>query len=84
MKDRKRNYVEIPPEALEGRPIFFERPSEDVETEILDFIRETLAPHLWRGHTHTKFSKDEPFEYINEYQLLPGREAPWVTSPVVV
>jgi hypothetical protein len=76
MNDRKRNCVEIPPEALEGRPIFVEPPGEDVETEILDFIRETLAPHLWRGHTHTKFSKDEPFEYINEYQLLPGREAP--------
>jgi hypothetical protein len=76
MGDRKRNDIKIPPEALVGRPIFFERPGADIEAEILDFIRETYAPHLWRGHTHTKPSKGELFEYINDYQLLPGREAP--------
>ena len=66
MDDRKRNDIEIPQEALVGRPIFSERPGADIEAEILNFIRETFAPHLWRGHTHTKPSKGEPFEYIND------------------
>jgi len=73
---RKSNLIEIPPEALAGRPIFADRPGDEIIEEIQDFIRESYAPHLWRGHTHTRPAKDEPFLYLGDYQLLKGREAP--------
>jgi hypothetical protein len=75
-KGKKDNWIDIPEEALKGRPIFADRPGDDIVKEILDFVRETNAPHLWRGHTHTTFAKDEEFWYLGEYQLPRGRMAP--------
>jgi hypothetical protein len=84
------NRIDIPPEALEPKPWFATRPGKEVVTEIVDFIKLTGKPYLWRGYTHTKPPTDSKPVYLDEFELpkkfrAPDRRAPcpccWPSHP---
>jgi hypothetical protein len=66
----------MPLSAREVKAHYSHRPSETVIQEILDFIRETQAPHLWRGHTHTKPPRNARVVYLGEFELTEVTAAP--------
>ena len=75
------NRINIPPVALEPKPWFVTRPGKEVVAEIVDFIKRTGKPYLWRGHTHSKPPTGSKPVYLDEFELpkkfrAPDRRAP--------
>lgn len=73
---RRGDPVEVPLSARQVKAHYPQRPPEAVLQEILDFIREVQAPHLWHGHTHTKPPANARVVYLGEFQLTEVTAAP--------
>jgi hypothetical protein len=61
--------IDIPDEAKATKPWFDARPSDELVSEIKEFISTTCKPYLWRGHTHTKPPEGAVPFYLEEFSL---------------
>lgn len=73
---RMHDEVHLPPEMLQNKPLFHERPSDAEIAAILDYIRDHQTPHLWPGHSHTEPPHLTPIVFLAEYELTPESAAP--------
>lgn len=78
--------IDIPETALTVKPNYTERPDLTVVAEIKAHIKQTGAPHLWPGHTHTKPPRGAIVRYLGEFDLPPSHAGPrnrerWAPCP---
>jgi hypothetical protein len=67
---------DIPASARVLKPIFPELPRWEIVEEVRAWVRSGNPTFTWRGHTHTSPERGEPIEYVGEFRLAKGTEAP--------
>jgi hypothetical protein len=61
--------IAIPEAARRVKADFPEFPSNEIVQEILEFVRDTGEPWLWRGHTHTPIPEGSVPKYVWEFDV---------------
>ncbi|MCA6099202.1 hypothetical protein [Bradyrhizobium australafricanum] len=68
--------IEIPESALRPKPDFPTLPDKSVVEEVRDWVKSGNPTYTWRGHTHTKPGEGAEVQYVADFQLPKGQEAP--------
>jgi hypothetical protein len=66
----------IPPAALVPKPLFPDLPAWRIVEDVRAWVRDGNPTFTWHGHTHTMPDEGEAVEYIGDFKLPKGVEAP--------
>jgi len=66
----------IPPAALLAKPFFQDLPAWRIVEEVRAWVRDGNPTFTWYGHSHTMPRQGEPVDYIGDFKLPKGSEAP--------
>jgi hypothetical protein len=61
--------IHIPDSLTHPKPWWTSKPNDERTKEILDFIYNSGAPHLWPGQTYDKPKRDAVIDYVSEFWL---------------